>query len=80
MIRPFGGVTPQIPASAYVDLSAQVIGDVHIGEESSVWCNAVLRGDIRIDRQNVKLYFPITSMILISLVLTLILNLLRRFF
>src|SRR5918992_3260429 len=58
MIRPFGGVTPQIPASAYVDLSAQVIGDVHIGEESSVWCNAVLRGDmfyIRIgNRTNVQ--------------------------
>lgn len=46
MIRPFRGVTPQIPASAYVDQSAQVIGDVHIGEESSVWCNAVLRGDM----------------------------------
>lgn len=58
MIRPFRGVTPQIPASAYVDLSAQVIGDVHIGEESSVWCNAVLRGDmfyIRIgNRTNVQ--------------------------
>ncbi len=58
MIRPFGDVTPQIQASAYVDESAQVIGDVHIGEESSVWCNAVLRGDmyyIRIgDRTNVQ--------------------------
>jgi carbonic anhydrase/acetyltransferase-like protein (isoleucine patch superfamily) len=46
MIRPFRGVHPQIPASAYVDMSAQVIGDVHIGEQSSVWCNAVLRGDM----------------------------------
>ncbi|MGH9967481.1 MAG: gamma carbonic anhydrase family protein [Pyrinomonadaceae bacterium] len=46
MIRPFRGVQPQIQQSAYVDLSAQVIGDVHIGEESSVWCNAVLRGDM----------------------------------
>lgn len=58
MIRPFRGVTPQIPASAYIDQSAQVIGDVHIGEESSVWCNAVLRGDmfyIRIgNRTNVQ--------------------------
>jgi gamma-carbonic anhydrase len=58
MIRPFRGVTPQIPASAYVDQSAQVIGDVHLGEESSVWCNAVLRGDmfyIRIgNRTNVQ--------------------------
>jgi carbonic anhydrase/acetyltransferase-like protein (isoleucine patch superfamily) len=58
MIRPFRGVYPQIPASAYVDISAQVIGDVRIGEQSSVWCNAVLRGDmyyIRIgDRTNVQ--------------------------
>ncbi len=58
MIRPFRGVQPEIGNSAYVDLSAQVIGDVHIGEQSSVWCNAVLRGDmyyIRIgDRTNVQ--------------------------
>jgi gamma-carbonic anhydrase len=58
MIRPFRGVHPQIAISAYVDVSAQVIGDVHLGEQSSVWCNAVLRGDmyyIRIgDRTNVQ--------------------------
>ena len=58
MIRPFRGVHPQIHESAYVDVSAQVIGDVHLGEQSSVWCNAVLRGDmfyIRIgDRSNVQ--------------------------
>ena len=50
-----------------------------------VWSGALswfgrLPGDIRIERQNVKVYFPITSMILLSLALTLILNLLRRFF
>jgi len=58
MIRPFRGVHPQIPESAYVDVSAQVIGDVHLGEQTSIWCNAVLRGDmfyIRIgDRSNVQ--------------------------
>ncbi|MDQ2936260.1 MAG: gamma carbonic anhydrase family protein [Acidobacteriota bacterium] len=58
MIRPFRGVHPQISDSAYVDVSAQIIGDVHLGEQSSVWCNAVLRGDmyyIRIgDRTNVQ--------------------------
>jgi carbonic anhydrase/acetyltransferase-like protein (isoleucine patch superfamily) len=32
--------------SAYIDASAQVIGDVEIGEESSVWMNAVVRGDV----------------------------------
>lgn len=39
-----------------------------------------LPGDIRIERENVRFYFPLVSMILVSLVLTLILNLLRRFF
>jgi carbonic anhydrase/acetyltransferase-like protein (isoleucine patch superfamily) len=58
MIRSFRGVQPKIPSSAYVDESAQVIGDVELGEQSSVWCNAVLRGDmyyIRIgNRTNVQ--------------------------
>ncbi len=46
MIRSYQGQLPQIPASCYVDLSAQVIGDVTLGERSSVWMNAVLRGDV----------------------------------
>ena len=46
MIRPFRGVRPTIASSAYVDESAQVIGDVVIGDESSVWMNAVVRGDV----------------------------------
>ena len=58
MIRPFRGVHPQIHPTAYVDPSAQVIGDVHLGEEASIWCNCTVRGDIhhiRIgDRSNVQ--------------------------
>ena len=58
MIRPFRGVNPQIHSTAYVDPSAQVIGDVHLGEEASIWCNCTVRGDIhhiRIgDRANVQ--------------------------
>lgn len=46
MVRSLRGFTPQIPASAYVDVSAQVIGDVVLGENASVWMNAVLRGDV----------------------------------
>ena len=46
MIRTFKDATPAIASSAYVDASAQVIGDVHIGEESSLWMNAVVRGDV----------------------------------
>jgi carbonic anhydrase/acetyltransferase-like protein (isoleucine patch superfamily) len=46
MIRPFRGVVPQIAASAYIDPSAQVIGDVAVGERSSVWPNVSIRGDV----------------------------------
>jgi carbonic anhydrase/acetyltransferase-like protein (isoleucine patch superfamily) len=46
MIRSYQGLTPTIPASCYVDLSAQVIGDVVLGEHASVWMNAVVRGDV----------------------------------
>ena len=45
MLRSYRGVVPQIAASAYVDPSAQVIGDVTIGMRSSVWPNATIRGD-----------------------------------
>ena len=46
MIRPYKGVTPTVPSSCYVDVSAQLIGDVVLGENASVWMNAVLRGDV----------------------------------
>ena len=46
MIRAFRSVTPTIHPSAFVDVSAQVIGDVHLGPESSVWMNVVVRGDV----------------------------------
>jgi carbonic anhydrase/acetyltransferase-like protein (isoleucine patch superfamily) len=46
MVRSYRGELPRIPSSCYVDLSAQVIGDVTLGERSSVWMNAVLRGDV----------------------------------
>ena len=46
MIRTYQGHTPQVPDSCYIDISAQLIGDVTLGEHSSVWMNAVLRGDV----------------------------------
>ena len=46
MIRSYRGVRPTVPASCYVDVSAQVIGDVVLGERASVWMNAVIRGDV----------------------------------
>jgi len=45
-IRAYQGKWPQIAASAYVDPAALVIGDVTIGEESSVWPMTVVRGDV----------------------------------
>ena len=47
MLRAFRGVSPRVHPSAFVDESAQVIGDVEIGEESGVWMCAVLRGDVQ---------------------------------
>lgn len=46
MIRPFQGILPRLAAGTYVDESAQVIGDVTLGEDSSVWPLTVLRGDV----------------------------------
>ncbi len=46
MLRPFQGVLPTLAPSCYVDVSAQVIGDVVVGEQSSIWMNAVVRGDV----------------------------------
>lgn len=46
MIRPFRGHTPTIPASCFIEDSAQIIGDVVFGEQSSVWFNTVVRGDV----------------------------------
>lgn len=46
MIRSYRDVKPRIAAGVYIDPSAQVIGDVQIGERSSVWMNVVVRGDV----------------------------------
>ena len=58
MIRPFRGQRPQIHPTAFVEESAQIVGDVTLGANSSVWFGAVVRGDvfhIRIgDRTNVQ--------------------------
>ena len=46
MLRQYRGVLPRVHPTAYIDDSAQVIGDVEIGEESSVWMAVVIRGDV----------------------------------
>jgi carbonic anhydrase/acetyltransferase-like protein (isoleucine patch superfamily) len=50
MLRPYRSRIPVVHPSAYVDESAQVIGDVVIGEESSIWMLVVIRGDVNIIR------------------------------
>jgi len=58
MLRPYKDRLPEVHPTAYIDQSAQVIGDVTIGEQSSVWMTVVIRGDvnyIRIgDRTNIQ--------------------------
>jgi gamma-carbonic anhydrase len=46
MIRTFQGIKPMVPKSCFVEESAVVIGDVVMGEDCSVWFNAVIRGDV----------------------------------
>jgi len=46
MVRSWQGHAPKVPDTCYVDDSAQLIGDVALGGHSSVWMNAVLRGDV----------------------------------
>ena len=50
MLRPYRGVTPRVSPTAFIDSSAQIIGDVEIGDESSVWMCAVVRGDVNVIR------------------------------
>jgi gamma-carbonic anhydrase len=55
MLRTYRNIFPTVDRTAYVDESAQVVGDVIIGAESSVWMNVVIRGDvhhIRIGRRS----------------------------
>lgn len=55
MLRAYRSILPRIHPTAFVDDTAQVIGDVEVGEESSVWMNVVVRGDvnwIRIGRRS----------------------------
>lgn len=46
MIHPYQGMIPTVHPTAFVEASAHVIGDVDLGEDASVWFNAVVRGDV----------------------------------
>lgn len=46
MIYPYNGKTPKISASAFIADYVTITGDVEIGDESSVWFNTSIRGDV----------------------------------
>jgi carbonic anhydrase/acetyltransferase-like protein (isoleucine patch superfamily) len=58
VLRAFRNVLPTVHPTAFIDESAQVIGDVEIGQQSSVWMNVVIRGDVNVirigDRTNIQ--------------------------
>jgi carbonic anhydrase/acetyltransferase-like protein (isoleucine patch superfamily) len=54
LILPVKGVDPQIPESCFLAPNATVVGDVIMGEECSVWFNAVIRGDVNSIRMGNK--------------------------
>jgi carbonic anhydrase/acetyltransferase-like protein (isoleucine patch superfamily) len=49
-VHPYNGVWPKIHDSAWIAPGAQVIGDVEVGPESSIWFNCVVRGDVNVIR------------------------------
>lgn len=46
LIKPCRGKSPQIPSNCWIADNATIVGDVHLGENCSVWFNAVVRGDV----------------------------------
>jgi len=50
MLHPFKGISPQLGRDVFIVDSAEVIGDVQIGERSSLWFNVVVRGDVNFIR------------------------------
>ncbi len=46
MILDFNGISPQIDESCFIAQSADLIGDVSMGQDSSVWFGSVIRGDM----------------------------------
>jgi carbonic anhydrase/acetyltransferase-like protein (isoleucine patch superfamily) len=46
IVRPFGGKTPIVHPSAFLADGAVVLGDVEVGERSSIWFGCVVRGDV----------------------------------
>ncbi len=63
MILPFKGTTPKIASGVFVAPSADIIGDVIIGEQSSVWFQTVIRGDVNYIRVGARTNIQDSSML-----------------
>ena len=79
------GLSPEFMATRPFGLVIVALGVAAVIVGLLVWAGWLswfgrLPGDLRIERENVRVFIPFTSMILVSIVLTLILNLIRRFF
>ncbi|WP_457600159.1 gamma carbonic anhydrase family protein [Hydrogenivirga sp.] len=46
VIKPYKGIFPKVHPSVYLSDNVYIIGDVEIGEDSSVWFGSVVRGDV----------------------------------
>jgi carbonic anhydrase/acetyltransferase-like protein (isoleucine patch superfamily) len=46
LVRPFDGKSPRLGARVFVAENATLIGDVELGDDSSIWFGTVLRGDV----------------------------------
>lgn len=49
-VRSWQGISPVLGKNVFIDPSAVVLGDVHIGDDSSIWPQAAMRGDVNIIR------------------------------
>lgn len=47
VIVPYRGISPRFPSSVFIAATAAVVGDVEIGENSSIWFGCSVRGDVR---------------------------------
>jgi carbonic anhydrase/acetyltransferase-like protein (isoleucine patch superfamily) len=54
VILPVQGKSPQIPEDCFVAANATIVGDVVMGQQCSVWFNAVIRGDVNSIRMGNK--------------------------
>ena len=54
IIKPVNGISPQIPNDCYIAENATIVGDVKMGNQCSVWFNAVIRGDVNYIKMGIK--------------------------